>query len=93
MSTNCKPNVNLFFDMEKSHAWIKYPKNREIGKQLKWRDRIKIAELTGLSLGHVRNIFTGGKNNDTAVALAKRIINKREEDINNAVNSLMDNFD
>lgn len=77
---------------KESESEVRYPANRELGKRLKRGEREIIANLTGLKVSYVRNIFTGQRNNDLAVALATEIIKRRTEQIHNHVFNLIDNI-
>jgi len=52
-----------------------YPENREIGKQLSWRDLVRIAKKTGLSADFVYRVLKKGtRRNDKITKTALRLI-------------------
>lgn len=56
---------------------VKYPNNRDIGKNLRKGDRIEISRLSGMSVKYVRDVLLGYRHNDNIIAWAKRLINDR----------------
>ncbi len=58
---------------------VKFPENREIGKQLKVGDRITIAEYSGKTPGTIRDMMNGYRRITDKVGLAIiRLFEERE---------------
>lgn len=57
----------------------KYPENAQLGKQLKYRDRIEIAKNTPYSIHYIRNVLSGSRNNEDIITYAVKIITTRNK--------------
>lgn len=73
---------------EKKQRKVKFPENKKIAKQLKYGDRQRIAELAGLSIAHIYDVFQGERRITDEIAKATIIVyNERQKLLSDLKNS------